>query len=78
MVVDAILRATAEGGTTAAISQVVATAAAVAIAGGKIDANLFAPVTGRGCRSSEVAQPDPTTSSGDAMMSGFDGWWWWW
>ena len=32
----------------AAITHVVVTAAAVAIAGGKIDANLFAPVKGKG------------------------------
>ena len=80
MVVDAILRATAKGGTTAAITQVLVTAAAVAIPGGKIDTNLFAPVTGRGYRSSEVAQSGPATSSGDAMMSVVDGWccWRWW
>ena len=69
----------AKGISAAAITQVAVTTAAVAIAGGKIDANLFTPAMGRFCRSSEVAQSGPATNSGDGMMSVVDGWCWrWW
>ena len=78
-VVSIHLSVAAKGINAAAITQVVVTAAALAVAGGKIDANLFTPVTGRGCRLSEVAQSGPATGSGDGMMSIVDVWcrlWW--
>ena len=79
MVVDAVLRATAKGGTTAAIIQVVITAAAATIAGAKYRCQSHHAHDERGCTPSEAAQSSPVTSTGDGMMFVLDDWcrWWW-